>query len=43
VENLVLTKALLNLINDFACDFPQITCQVDLVDLKELFPLPMQP
>jgi two-component system sensor histidine kinase UhpB len=42
VEELGLTKALGTLINDFAGHFPQISWQVDLVDLDRLFPLPVQ-
>jgi PAS domain S-box-containing protein len=42
VEDLGLTKALRNLINDFAGHIPQITWRVDLVDLEGLFSLPVQ-
>ena len=42
VEDLGLTKALRTLINDFASHVPQITWQVDLVDLEGLFSLPVQ-
>jgi PAS domain S-box-containing protein len=42
VEDLGLTKALRNLINDFAGHFPQITWKVDLADLEGLFPLSVQ-
>jgi signal transduction histidine kinase len=42
VEDLGLTKALHTLINDFAGHFPEITWQVDLVDLEGLFSLPVQ-
>ena len=42
VEDLGLTKALRTLINDFASHVPQITWQVDLVDLGGLFSLPVQ-
>jgi PAS domain S-box-containing protein len=42
VEDLGLTKALRNLINDFAGHFPQITWKVDLVDLEGFFPLSVQ-
>jgi PAS domain S-box-containing protein len=42
VEDLGLTKALHNLIRDFAVHVPQITWQVDLMDLEGLFSLPVQ-
>ena len=42
LEDLGLTKALRTLINDFASHVPQITWQVDLVDLEGLFSLPVQ-
>jgi signal transduction histidine kinase len=42
VEDVGLTKALRTLINDFAGHVPQITCQVDLVDLEGFFSLPVQ-
>jgi signal transduction histidine kinase len=42
VEDLGLTKALRNLVNEFASNFPQIIWQVDLVDLEGLFLLPVQ-
>jgi two-component system sensor histidine kinase DegS len=42
VEDLGLTKALRNLIKDFAGHVPEITWQVDLVDLEGLFSSPVQ-
>ena len=42
VEDLGLTKALRNLIKDFAGYVPEITWQVDLVDLEGLFSSPVQ-
>jgi signal transduction histidine kinase len=42
LEDLGLTKALGNLINDFGKSVPGIAWQLDLVDLEGLFPLPVQ-
>jgi PAS domain S-box-containing protein len=42
VEDLGLTKALHNLITDFAGHVPEITWQVDLADLEGLFSIPVQ-
>jgi PAS domain S-box-containing protein len=42
LEDLGLTKALRALINDFAVHVPQITWQVNLMDLEGLFSLPVQ-
>ena len=42
LEDLGLSNALIALIDDFAADLEQITWQVDLPDLKGLFPLPVE-
>jgi PAS domain S-box-containing protein len=42
LEDLGLTKALLNLIHDFAGHVPKIIWDIDLTDLEGLFPPPVQ-